>query len=126
VSTPAYDTRLLPIVRDRKVDGIHQPFDDTQGWRPSLGDVEYYTTWACKTERALLNPASVARAHSRPESHQLVQFVKAIAPHETGLLNIDFPWITTKSWLYGMARRLVGADHAGPCEKKHSRADTDS
>ena len=126
VSTPAFDTRLLSIVRDRKVDGIHQPFDDTQGWRPSLGDVEYYTTWACKTERALLNPASVARVHSRPESHQLVQFVRAIAPREAGLLNIDFPWITTKSWLYGMARRLVGADHAGPCEKQHSRADTDS
>ena len=108
VSTPAFDTRLLPIVRERNVDGIHQPFDDTQGWRPSVGEIEYYTTWACKTDRALLNPASVARVHRRPESHQLVQFVRHIAPREMGLLNIDFPWITAKSRLYGMALRLTG------------------
>ena len=109
MSTPAFDTRLLPIVRDRNVDGIHQPFDDTLGWRPSVGDIEYYTTWASKTDRALLNPASAARVHSRPESHQLVQFVRHIAPREVGLLNIDFPWITAKSRLYGMVRRLMGA-----------------
>jgi hypothetical protein len=108
VSTPAFDTRLLPIVRDKNVDGIHQPFDDALGWRPSVGEIEYYTTWACKTDRALLNPASVARVHSRPESHQLVQFVRNIAGHKVGLLNIDFPWITAKSRLYGMALRLTG------------------
>lgn len=107
VSTPPFDTRLLPIVRDRNVDGIHQPFHDMQGWRPRVGEIEYYTTWACKTERTLLNPASVARVHTRPESHQLAQFVRKIAPNEVGLLNIDFPWITTKSRLYGMALRLT-------------------
>ena len=125
VSTPAFDTRLLPIVRDRNVDGVHRPFAKTRGWRPSVGEIEYYTTWACKTERALLSPASVARVHSRPESHQLVQFVTNIAPNEVGLLNIDFPWITTKSKLYGMARRLVGAGHASPCRKEHSHVHAD-
>jgi hypothetical protein len=110
VSTPAFDERLLPIVRDRNVNGIHQPFDDAQGWRPSVGEIEYYTTWACKTERTLLNPASVARVHTRPESHKLFQFVKKIAPHEAGLLNIDFPWITAKSQLYGILQRLAGPE----------------
>ncbi len=109
VSTRAFDTRLLPIVRDRNVEGIHQLFDNTRGWRPSVGEIEYYTTWACKSERALLDPASGARVHSRPESHQLVQFVRNIAPHEARLLNIDFPWITAKSRLYGMALRLTGS-----------------
>jgi hypothetical protein len=37
-----------------------------------------------------------------------VQFVRNIAGHEVGLLNIDFPWITAKSRLYGMALRLTG------------------
>jgi hypothetical protein len=109
VSTPAFDTRLLPIIRDRNVDGIHQPFAETGAWRPRIGDVEYYTTWACQGERTLLNPASAGRVHCRPASHELVQFVRKIAPHEVGLLNIDFPWITAKSRLYGMARRLTGA-----------------
>jgi hypothetical protein len=80
-----------------------------QGRAPSVGEIEYYTTWACKTERALLNPASAGRIHCRPESHELVQFVRKIAPHEVGLLNIDFPWITAKSRLYGMALRPMGS-----------------
>jgi hypothetical protein len=109
VSTPAFDTRLLPIIRDRNVDGIYQPFAETGVWRPRIGDVEYYTTWACQGERTLLNPASAGRIHCRPESHELVQFVRKIAPHEVGLLNIDFPWITAKSRLYGMALRLMGS-----------------
>lgn len=108
VSTPAFDRRLLPVVRDRSIAGIHVPFAASRHWRPGVGGIEYYTTWAAAGPWCVLDSACAARVHSRAESFNLVQFVRRMAPRDVPLLGVDFPGIRLKASVYGMARQIFG------------------